>query len=770
MYKKLIAIPFYIIFFMLSPVFALEFTVNPDLSIGSNKEDIFLSVIYGNNKAEGRLEITNKSDKDVTFGIKATELRHKESGKVAGFGFVSGNDVKSRINIGLRKGEIGAVTCSVSDVDVIGEFTGVIEVNVAGKPVRRLNVKAVKTSLKSFEILEAKNGELNLKVKKPGTRNFFITIINPGESYREIALRDLELTGNGEPVTGEIQPDKIIKLEPSQQKTVRISFSDIHKGSFSGILILRDNYSYKEYPVTLFSPFGFWEILYVKMDRYIYVNFLYVILLVFAGAMASILLTKSVPIASNKKNNSEKITELRELVDNLTAYEPRLRVKFMVELVEAQKINDNTKIFNPSAGERIKKVQGTLTKLEEYLAIRKSLSDLYIEIDGRDYLPFSIEEKIRNKLREADLKLYEGDENTAKQLKEQALKEFEFDKSNFCKNLRKDIGKFIEDHKKETPDKKDEAPFIITIISKLEKEILPAMEDFIKKINAEEMKAEECLKNLRDWELIWQKVNIYCNKLLKSKDYKLKENEVLELLKADNHNNLLKAKNICDSLDYGVTEELIVEAITNHKFCIKYCPSDPDVNGFIKLWLEFEENKFNDSQLLNDFRYIWDFGDMTRRAEGISVYHYYTRRGMLILFRKWLRRNSVIFLRLFGEKGWKAAEIKQIWKEFRVIVEISKFSGNCSIIQTYTTPEPVKVKEPLDKPYRSGITFLDIFGFISVLTLSCLITATNIYDEKFTFTSFKDVISVFLTGFGLEISRENLSKLIEARKGKERQK
>ncbi|MEW6417519.1 MAG: hypothetical protein AB1480_05280 [Nitrospirota bacterium] len=753
------------IFLTFSSVYASDIYIYPDA------KELLITVMYGKNEGEGHLKIKNNSVKDIPIEIKASDLIHnKEKDNVANLSFIHDGKEINPFHTILKKQatEPEKITFRVSKINLPGEFTGTIELKVAGKPARTLSVKVGKATLQPVDVLEAKNGKLNLKMEKPEKRNFPITINNSGEYYREIALQDLELKDNGKTITGQIQPDKTIKLEPKQQKTINIFFSEIPKGSYKGILIIRDNYSYKEYPITLFSPFGFLEIPYVKMDRYIYVDLLYAILLVFAGAMVSIILTKFVPIASDKRKNREKIVELRGLIDMLTAFEPKLKIKFTVELVEAQKINDNTKIYNPSAGERIKKVKESLTKLENYLAIRKSISDLYIEIDSRDYLPFSIEEKIRNKLRDADLKLYEGEENIAKQLKEQASKEFEFDRKKFCENLQEDIRKFLEAFKKEEHGKKDVDPFIIDLIVKLQGEVLPCIK-LLKIEDAEEQKKEEYLENLRKCELIWQKVNIYCNRLLKTQDYKLKEEEVLKLLKSDNHNDLLKALKICNSLDYGVTEEKIVEAIEKHKFCIKSYPSDPDVNGFIKFWLEFEEDKLNDSQLLNDFRYVWDFDDMTKKAEGIEVYHYFTRRGMFILFRKWMRRNYVIFLRSLGKWGWEIAEKKQIWREFRISVEISRFSSNCSIIQKYPNLEPLKplkVREPLDKPYRSGITFLDIFGFIAVFTLSCLITATNIYDEKFSFTSFKDVISAFLIGFGLEVSRENLSKLIETRKGK----
>lgn len=604
---------------------------------------------------------------------------------------------------------------------------------------------AIKKQEQPIELIGSEDGILELQMASPKKKKFQLLLKNPlSAGKKEIMIRELELSSNIRTIVGEISAEKII-LEPGMQERITVTFFDIPKGEYAGVLTIKDFKNkgvIQEFNIKLKSDF-------LTLKNFLDMKGIF--LLVFLGAMVSLILTKALPVSARKKQNKEKISEIDNDIKILTAYEPLLKNKFSVELHRAKNLNDNTKIFTPSAQARLDSIDAILKKLENQLNVRKDISRVYMDIDSTDFLPFSSEEKIRRKLKDADLNLNMDKPDVAVKIKDEAIKMFQVNVDEYCKILNNRIDDFMKhvEIAKTTTEFRN-----FKIEDKNIVRLLIELSDF-----PEKFKEKKTLKigEIRRYDMIWQKVDIYCKRFLGESlkdNFPGEEGKVLRLLESSQYDDIKMAMRYCDSMkQFRVSETMIENAIIQEKVNIVYYPTDPDVNEWVNFKLQFEDEYINKSPLRNNFRYIWDFGDKTKSAEGIEVIHYFKRRGLFILFRKWLRRNlSIVF-----------KDLKE-WKKFDVSVNISNFRSN----DDYSKIEPITVpiSEPSGKGYRSGITFLGVFGFLIIFFLSCFIAVVSTYDETYSFKSFRNILTPFLLGFSLDISREGFLKTITAKKGK----
>ncbi|MDI6890831.1 MAG: hypothetical protein QMC83_07850 [Thermodesulfovibrionales bacterium] len=184
-----------------------------------------------------------------------------------------------------------------------------------------------------------------------------------------------------------------VTLGPGETKNVTISFLEIPKGNYTGILAIRDEFTYQEYITSLNSPYIPLTPVIAAFKSVFKWEWIFVFALVFSGAMASIILTKAMPVASEKKKNRGKIIELNGLIKTLTVFELKLNVKFMVDLIKARTINDNTKIFTPSADERIKNINSILDKLDKQLGVRKKSAICISTLTARIFCHFPLKKR-----------------------------------------------------------------------------------------------------------------------------------------------------------------------------------------------------------------------------------------------------------------------------------------------------------------------------------------------------------------------------------------
>ncbi len=728
-----------------SPVYAVN------LSLYSDKTEpgkIIIPVLYGENLWEGTLRITNKTSENIMLDIIASDLKHEGAEKIADMSFIQNGLERSYIRIRLDK-PVTEIPFKVSKIDVRGNFIGEIKIkNLENNKTHSLNVEVKKSDKPiPIELVDSKDGRLEFKMSSPYKKSFHFTLKNPDNSvFREVEIQDIVLRKNSKSIIGKISQewplpapssiqmsngvDKIpLTLEPGEEKRFYITFKDTPWVNHEGMLVIKDlqnKHIMQEFGITLISPY----------------IVLYVFLLVLSGVVFSLLLTKSLPTSSQKKANRVTMSDIQERIRYLCVFERELRTKFTVELVRAKTLNDNTKIYTPSASERFEAIKTILGKLERYLDIREKISKIYIDIDSRDFLPYSKEQEIRTILKDADLSLYmdkpEDAENKIKSAEE--LQKFSSDDEQlmlqYCRDLYAHLKDSIEKAEKHKNNIKSE--FIKDLMEKLKR----AYSEINESLRSDEKTLKEKIRNrkfkedIKMWDLQYKKIDTYLN-FLETLHEDLKKNkdrydrEVIELLRSDLYKDVNEATKLCDSLKLGVDDEMIkaaIENVENQGFYIECEPTDPNVNRLVLFKLKFKskDNKdLNKSPLLDNLRYVWDFGDKTTKAEGREAFHYFKRRGPFILFRKWIRRNFM----------------NPIWKTFNVCVDLSD----------YKCKKDIPIKEPVEEEYRSGITLLHVLSFTATLIISCVIVVATHY-ETYTFKSLKDYLMPFFIGFGLDIS------------------
>ncbi|NTU41984.1 MAG: hypothetical protein HGA78_02820, partial [Nitrospirales bacterium] len=539
----------------------------------------------------------------------------------------------------------------------------------------------------------------------------------------------------------------VIHIDPKGQRKLEISLTqDLPKGNYDAVVSLQTpdgSQVLQEFDLTIRTPYLPWINRCPKAA---------VFLLVFLGALTSIFLTTFPSISSTKRSNRERITDLRESIRRLTAFDKDLNNKFTVKLVEAEALNRNTKVYTPSASERLKNIETILQKLEEQLKVRQEISDRYVEIDSADTLPFSIEHQIRRTLREADQALYMDRPDLAREKQSEAKESLKFDHSAFVKHSSvimkkaKALLKTLSDD----PRRND----MLMLYNALTESVHNLAMIQPTQASASEFKKREFEDKVRSLDMTFSKAEIYYVNLIKRAHEDIGKKDLMKaqecLSCSETYHDIEDALFVVESLREGVTEKLIHEALSRKEFSVVRHPSDPSVNSLVTFDLTFSNEKINKSPLIQTyrFRYVWAFGDGTSNAEGRMVIHYYKRRGLLVIFRNWLMRTLCI-LKLRGTD----------WKSFPLSVEVLGTDG--TILATGNrnpVVPPVSVKEPLDREYSSGITLNSALGFFVTLFISSAISMTTTYEETYSFQTLKDIIAPFLLGFGLDIGRDKLQE------------
>ncbi|MFA5353169.1 MAG: hypothetical protein WC291_02975 [Thermodesulfovibrionales bacterium] len=655
--------------------------------------------------------------------------------------------------------------------------------------------RKVKEPARLLELVGAEGRKIVITMDAPLQRHFPIRVKSLVKNPLEVKVVAFPLRKDGDTVTARLLPagqseeqpvvsgksdSTVMTLKPGEERGLEISLdANLSKGNYAGILVFRDikGEHLQEFDLAIKNPYVAIRTFHLfEPNRY---PKAFVFILVFLGAVTSLFLSKFPTVSSTKASNRERITDLRERILRLTAFERDLGAKLTVELVKAETLNTNTKVYTPSADERFKAIETQLNKIDEQLRIRQEISNRYVEIDSADCLPFSMEQQVRRLLKEADQGLYMDRPDLAEARKKEAegllkcepsmireqaeglfkkidelLKKLggqfkeDADSEELCKELIRNIGEFPGDAEVHADELRKGLP------SAVKERLKGAVGD--DQELADGAKKRELLGRLMRLDLSFNKAYIYHNYLHRKKDSDIEaeeqENldaEIGELINSGLYKGLEEAQILIRSLEMEVTDKRIKDVLSGKEFSIVTFPSDPTLNNLVKFKVVFKADEINKSPLIKTgrFRYIWDFGDDTSRAEGDEVSHYFKRRGSFILFRKWIRRTLSVL------------KLRQVeWKSFPLSVEVFGSDGTSLV----TMRDKVSVREALDREYSSGITITAFMGFVLTLLISTVVAMTTTYEETYSFKSLKDVLAPFLLGFGLDISRE---KLQEAAKG-----
>ncbi len=723
----------------------------PDISIYPAENELAITVPYGSDEGKSILDIKNKSGKDIPIEIMTSELKQEKTGKKAGLQVLCDN--KTVKECFVKRSGVLSLQVHASGINGYEKFAGIVTLDARGKKYN------IQVSVQKYppppavELVGSEKGKIEITKDAREKNSFNLIFKNPDNGvFRTLEIADFALKDDGESLKSEIK-EKSFSLEPGSEKIITVSFKDIPKGFYQGVLLLQDRenkYLARQFTILLKSQ-------YLTFGNFYNLRMFVIFILVFSGGIVSVLLTKCLPISSARRKNRQDIENCRERIESLTAFETELRIKLIVELIKARTLNDNTKIYTPSANDRLKTIDGILGNIHKQLDVREKIRDIYITINSSDTLPFSREQEIRQVLREADASVYAGNLAFAEGriTEAESLQKFDLAEEADLKQHSECLCSRIEELLTRIDEDIDVSHASSDIFMKhLKDDVKRGKKELCKKeaegAAEKDWKKKELIGKIRELDLKYGKLHIYCFHFLKQAPESLRSNQairdkIIAYLRSDSYSDIEEALKYCLSASHGVAEGDIEQSISGGKVCIKHYPADLDLNKPVNFWLDFGDEEINKSPLRDNYRYIWDFEDKTSSTEGKEIFHYFRRRGWLILLRKWFRRN--VYVILFGRDS--------VWKIFSISVRISKRCGGCGS-QYEPVTQKIPVKEPIDKEYNSGITFLDILGYTVTFVLSCIIAAVTNFEETAGFKSFKDLLSPFLIGFTLDVSRDKL--------------
>jgi hypothetical protein len=665
------------------------------------------------------------------------------------------------------------ISFKISEANAKGKYTGTMTFMLR-KPQQKdvpVNITVIKKERpKDIEIASPtiKDGKIQLVLSSPDSKSIRFTLKNPDEgSSRNVKLSDICFISGQGAVEGVIKPESTITIDQGQSKDIRLTFTDyVPRGDYEGSLVITDmqnSHISQEIVLALSSPFMKVRDLFGRERMPIY-------LLVLLGTLVSFLLTVASPISVTKSNNRKNINECDNRLKKMDEFEIRLQQKLLVELARAYTININTKFYTPSAMDRLKEVTGILEKINSHLEIRDKVQSIRNRTKDMP-IPYSERKEIWSLLNEAGACIYEGDLVTAEKKRSEA--------DDKCNKFALKDNEFIDKFKKELIKRitllKNDTNYTAYMTSN-------TVSQYIKSLNGEvdttKLTQDVDIEFLRDLDLKYSKLDIYFRsnmnyeKYKGSGDFKNEDPQALstksaqaqqyieDLLRNGTCGDLDDADEFSASLKHGVIlKKDIKEAIKNGTYAIKYEPNDPSVNKPVNFSIVFHKNVINMSPLRGKFRYEWNFQDHTTKPVGSNVYHYFKRRGIARLLRKWIRRNLISFIPQWdGHTKWR--DYLATWKKFNVEVAISNLDSTEPIKKNVE----IQVREPIDKEYSSGITVTNVLSYVVTLVLSCILAVIDSLNENYTFKSMKDYLTPILLGFTLDIFKDTLmnpAKLLE---------
>ncbi|HMK50062.1 MAG TPA: hypothetical protein VK435_08415, partial [Thermodesulfovibrionales bacterium] len=373
-----------------------------ETSIYPVEDHITVIVPYGSDEGNAFLKIRNKSGKDIPLEITASALTQEKTGKKAVMEVLCGH--KEARECSVKASSVSDLRVHASGISGNYQFTGLVVIGSQNKKyIVRVSVQK-QSPPPAIELVGSEKGRLEITKDSQGKDNFTLTFKNPdGGVFRALTIGDFRLEDDSRVLESDIK-EKSFSLEPGAEKLIRVSFSDIPKGSYQGILSLEDSrnrYLTQQFTIHLNSQ-------YLTLGNFYNLRMFVVLILVLSGGIVSVVLTKCLPISSARRKNRQDIEDCRERIQSLVVFETELRIKLIVELIKARTLNDNTKVYTPSANDRLKTIETTLAGIHKQLDVRAKVRDIYISIDSSDTLPFSKEQEVRRVLRDADASIYAG--------------------------------------------------------------------------------------------------------------------------------------------------------------------------------------------------------------------------------------------------------------------------------------------------------------------------------------------------------------------------
>ncbi|MGH7600819.1 MAG: hypothetical protein ACREOI_31060 [bacterium] len=662
--------------------------------------------------AEATLFLTNTAKDSLVLELEAGELLLTASDQIAVMRFLENGEEKERLRLTLfaktprHKREI---KLKMSKVKAVGTFEGALVMrNLTRSTEEMIKVQVKKTRPPVFDLelagAEIKEGRIELQSTSDDTIFTFL-LKNPATGiYRDLKLVFIP----DSPFQASITPDQFT-FEPGNEQMVTLRLSEMPGGKVSmGMLTIIDEMepgSRKTFFMGLRSSYRSPE------------QIALFVLLVFAGSIFSLILGTAIPRTIVKLKNRRLAQELgTEIREHAESGSP-ISVKLAVLRNKLGYLNDGIKWYGVTVTERIEEINRLKAELEADLKLVVVVKHLRNRVEQTALIPRNLEAKVENLLVLAERNLLEGDRENAKVKIDEARKIF--DEKEALAQLQAELTEAIA--------KLPENSSGVDWMEELSKELKASRPDSLPPERLGEVQRRYAIVDLY--------LNKFKNDILKRfPDFQTHEDALLELLRRGlaSEAALQEAGNLIGAMNLKLFENDIIDDIRQGKGSIEASTFTPLPEQIIAFRFVLHDRHKDESFLARRLRYEWNFGDMTNVDIGKERVHYFRTKP---------------------QSWW--SPLKKLWRgrsaalpDYEVALQIKNRAGK--EITEAPFKQNIFIRSYHDKKYRVDISSVEFITFFTVFFVALGFAINMHFDEMKHFHSFKDLVTPFLWGFGLD--------------------
>ncbi len=726
-------------FFLL--VGARAFAEGQQKEIKVEPESLKVTVTSGTT-AEATLFLTNTAEDSLVLELEAGELIFTASDQTAAMRFLENGQEKERVRLTLfaktprHKQEIKV---KMSKVRAVGTYEGALVVrNLTSGAEETIKVHVKKTTPHLFDLelagVELKEGRIELESASHDTVFVFL-LKNPATGiYRDIKLIFTPDTS----LAASIAPDHF-SLEPGNEQMVTLRLAEMPGGKVSmGMLTIADEMepgSHKTFFMALRSSYR------SPLQIALFV------MLVLAGSLFSLILGTAIPRTIVKLKNRRWAQELgTEIRENAESGSP-ISVKLAVLRNKLGFLNDGIKWYGVKVTERIEEINRLKAELEADLKVVVAIKHLRNRVEQTALIPRSLETKVENLLMLAERNLLEGDRENAKAKIDDARKIFA--EKEALAQLQTELTEAIQ-----ALTQLPENPSGVDWMDELIKQLIALKPDSLAPEQLPE-KLSEIQRRYAIVDLYWNK---FINDIIKRfSDFETQEDKLLELLKTGlaSEATLQEADDLVSAMNLKLSESDVIDSIQKDGGRIMVSTFTPLPEQIITFRFVLRDRHKDESFLARRLRYEWNFGDETNVDVGKERLHYFRKKSKSWRSRlKNLWRSKAAALspassdrasmdQREGKPAAKSAE-----PDYEVTLKIKDRAGN-EIVET-PFKQGIFIRSYHDKKYRVDISSVEFITFVTAFFVALGFAINMHFDEMKHFHSFKDLVTPFLWGFGLD--------------------
>lgn len=693
-------------------VCAYTFAEGRQKEIKVEPESLKVTITSGTT-AEATLFLSNTAKDSLVLELEAGELILAASDQVAVMRFLENGEEKERLRLTLaakaprHKREI---KLKVSKVRAVGTYEGALIVRSLTRGTEEMiKVHAKKATPPMFDIelagVEIKDGRIELESTSHDTVFVFL-LINPATGI----YRDLKLTFTPDTSFHASLTPYHFTLEPGAEQMVTLRLAAMSGGKVSmGILTIVDAIEPGSRKAFLLALRSSYRSLTQKVSF---------VLLVFAGSVFSLILGTAIPRTIVKLKNrrwlQEMATEIREHAESGSP----ISVKLAVLRNKLGYLNEGIKWYGVTVTERVEEINRLKTDLEADLKVVVVIKHLRDRVEQTALIPHSLEAKVENLLVLAEQNLLEGDRENAKSRIDEARKIF--DEKEALEQLQAELAEAIN----QLPATSAGLDWMDGLISQL------------KAVQSASLPPQRLGEVQRQYAIVDLYLNKFKNDILKRfPQFNTHENALLELLRGGlaSEAALQEAESLVGAMNLKLFENDIIDDIRQGKGSIEASTFAPLPEQIITFRFVLHDRQKDECFLTRRLRYEWNFGDKTNVDIGKERVHYFRTKP----------------------QNWRA-RLKTLWQsrdaaaqpDYEVTLDIKDRNGQ----EIAETPfkRGIFIRSYHDKKYRADISSVEFITFVTAFLIALGFAINLHFDEMTHFLSFKDWVTPFLWGFGLD--------------------